>query len=355
MVSRLESRMEGLEEEVREIHRTMQAIESGISNFAEKTREIDQTLSGAVQQLSSSQNLIQNEVEAEQERHGAYMQRLELISEAQGNLRHTLDNGFAQTQTHLHTLSEREITLRDQVTKSFERVGEIMEEFRVNMNNKISDLLEQIGYLEAENTDGFEKNARVLQDILSNRETLIEQFAGFDTTLQEISSSMEVAADSEESARTEEHLRESARLNDLGLHLIAIGQVESAVAILRKAAELAPDHSESLLNLGQAYLSLKEFDHAEETFRKITEGFPESGQAFLGMAVTCIHQSRYSEALEHLSMAEIYLPDSAETKAYKGLVLFSQGATQDARACWNRAIELDPRLADRFETAGLSL
>ena len=86
-----------------------------------------------------------------------------------------------------------------------------------------------------------------------------------------------------------------------------------------------------------------------------TQLFPEFGQALLALAAVYIQQGRYAEAMEALNATERLLPNRAEVKTYKGFAHFFLGDAQDARTCWDDAVELDPTLAERFEVTGLTL
>jgi tetratricopeptide (TPR) repeat protein len=69
-------------------------------------------------------------------------------------------------------------------------------------------------------------------------------------------------------------------LTDQGVMYRELGQYEKAVANFKKASTINPKHLQSLLDLGVVYgKDLKDYDDAMETFNRLIQIAPDSGEA----------------------------------------------------------------------------
>jgi tetratricopeptide (TPR) repeat protein len=102
----------------------------------------------------------------------------------------------------------------------------------------------------------------------------------------------------------------------LGRLYMQQGRTGSALEVLRRAAELAPQSAAPQVLIGQAHYNRQEFDQAAEAFSKATRANPGSASAWRGLGV-----SRMQRFLAN--------PDKTSLR-------------DQALAAWNRSLELNP-------------
>jgi len=82
--------------------------------------------------------------------------------------------------------------------------------------------------------------------------------------------------------------------------LYQAGDQPGALRSLYDAVELDPDHFDSELLMGNIFLLREDFRRAQEHFERATELRPDSHDAKNSLAVLCVHQRRYDEAIRLL-------------------------------------------------------
>jgi tetratricopeptide (TPR) repeat protein len=161
-----------------------------------------------------------------------------------------------------------------------------------------------------------------------------------------------------------------------GAELLDAGENEKAAGHLRRAAELAPDDVEALLNLGRAqhnlhhntealatfnrilelnpnlplarfhramtYQALGQFDKAVDDLTREIETNPGYPPAYLVRGSAFMALGDWEKALADLEVAAARMPDNAKAQYDRARALIQSGKLKEAEAGLRRAIELDP-------------
>jgi tetratricopeptide (TPR) repeat protein len=89
---------------------------------------------------------------------------------------------------------------------------------------------------------------------------------------------------------------EAERFYQLGTEARRQGQTERAIESLSRALELAPNHTDALLQLGLAHSDRQHYEEARRTFRRVLELAPNYDDARLALARTLFFERKLEEA-----------------------------------------------------------
>jgi tetratricopeptide (TPR) repeat protein len=118
---------------------------------------------------------------------------------------------------------------------------------------------------------------------------------------------------------------------------------ESAYDRLLKISRIEPDNEVILYNLGVALTLLKKEDEALRVFQSCVDINPMYAAAWYNMGQICLlKQKDYSRALNYFSRATVARPDYVGAHHQMGVAYEMMGDYQRAKACWKKALELDP-------------
>lgn len=163
-------------------------------------------------------------------------------------------------------------------------------------------------------------------------------------------------------------------LDDAANAALARGNLEMAVELLKRAVEADPKHKTAWINLGRAYMGLRQTDNAIRAFKKHTENNPYDEQGFdnLGWAYTAdrkyddaaaayakaleinplsdyahgalgrmySEQHRYDKAAPELEKAASLKPDDPFLQTAVGDAYLNLGQDDKAMAAFDRAVEI---------------
>ena len=153
-----------------------------------------------------------------------------------------------------------------------------------------------------------------------------------------------------------------------GLTEFDLGDVKAALPYLKRAQELDPSRPAPLLALGKAYVSLREFELANQAYLKATALDSGLAEAWYGLGVTdrslaeellnrAAHEGKskndstdpkvqqlLNEALSALTRAIELDPDSARTHLIMAESLSDAGRIAEAIPEYQKALKLDPGL-----------
>lgn len=118
-----------------------------------------------------------------------------------------------------------------------------------------------------------------------------------------------------------------------------LGRYEEAIAVLRKAQALAPDHPTLQNNLG--YLLLERGGDLEEAARLIgasVEKDPQNGSVQDSWGWVLFKQGKYADSERALRRASELSPYSPEVRKHLGEVLLKLGRKGEAAEQWERAL-----------------
>jgi tetratricopeptide (TPR) repeat protein len=135
--------------------------------------------------------------------------------------------------------------------------------------------------------------------------------------------------------------------------LHARGRLEAAGAVLESARRAAPEDPWVWHRLGYVQLDLGQRAQALESWRRATELRPEYGeaQADLGGLLLEIHD--LAGASRALELAVQHAPACAPAWLALGNAHRAMGRTADARGAYERALKIDPALADAHFNMGI--
>lgn len=147
-------------------------------------------------------------------------------------------------------------------------------------------------------------------------------------------------------------------LNNLAVHLRALGDTSRAISLLERAIAVDPGCAAFHANLGNARTALGDPEGAIEAYRSahaIDTAAPAPAIQYAG----ALHRAkRLSEGLEATSLALARNPGHAGLHNAHGALLCACRRYEAAMAHFRRAIALDPKLAEariNFAVAGLQL
>lgn len=156
----------------------------------------------------------------------------------------------------------------------------------------------------------------------------------------------------------------------------AQGNFENAIAQYREAVKLDPNHREAMFRLGGVYTQTRRFNDAIVTWQRYLKLTNHSPQAYSNLALCYESAGRFDEAEQAFKAGIDRDPGNQACRVNYGLMLArrnrtddamaqlstvlppaavhynlgavceQQGRTEEAKAYYRRALELDPKLRD---------
>ena len=134
--------------------------------------------------------------------------------------------------------------------------------------------------------------------------------------------------------------------------LIAEERFEEAAALLSEVLPESPDSGEILSTLGEAYLSMGMFPHAQEAFRRSLRHDPGHPFRLSRMAEAMRLQGKLGEALVTLNRLIANVPDYGEAYTRLGWIYTQQNQLEQARDSYLKLIEITPTSALAYSNLG---
>ncbi len=132
----------------------------------------------------------------------------------------------------------------------------------------------------------------------------------------------------------------------LGEVLADRGQFEESLALLRRLVALQSGNALAQYSLGNACRLGGQFDAAIAAYQAALTLDPNFAGSHHGLGAAYRHSQREREALEHLRLATRFAPGWAIAWKDLGLTLAALGELAPAQTALERAVSLDPSLAD---------
>jgi tetratricopeptide (TPR) repeat protein len=303
-VSVLERVTSSLGAEVSRIQQTVAMISGCISSAEGHVSRIGDDLARATSTLSDVAGRLVAESEHEREGREQVTQRLESLGAAQRNLGDVLKDGLAATTSRLGTLREKEASFQTLVSDSAKVVERLIREFGEELGHQVTDIEERVASLGDDEADGSEEAGKAFQSLLSVQQSLGE-------ILKEIrQSSDKLAADMAEVVRHEKEAEDrklrqaAAEGNVAGIRLLAMGQAEVAVEVLKRAVACAQGLREPRLNLAAALLRQNRLADAQGVYQELLRDSPDDADVLLFGGILAMADGRYDEAAELLERCE---------------------------------------------------
>jgi tetratricopeptide (TPR) repeat protein len=143
-------------------------------------------------------------------------------------------------------------------------------------------------------------------------------------------------------------------LNNLAVHIRALGDTPRAIGLLKRAVALSPGQPAFHANLGNACSANGDIDGAIESYRAAYSLDPANPAAAIQLAGAQHRAKRLADGLSVTADALALHPDHAGVHNAHGALLCAQRLYDAALAHFRRAIALDPMLSDAYANAALA-
>ena len=138
----------------------------------------------------------------------------------------------------------------------------------------------------------------------------------------------------------------------LGRFYLETGDAAKARDVLEQARQL-PGTSELIyVNLVDAYVSLKEWPEALRTAEQGLLLMPESGKLHTSRGIVLAAEGQLEKAADAFRAESVRAPGTPEPVANLGTVLLRMGRQEEARACFKKALEIQPRFPNALVVLG---
>lgn len=165
------------------------------------------------------------------------------------------------------------------------------------------------------------------------------------------------ASPAEEAARAKEAAALKTLLAEVNAALTA-NDLDTAVVKLNEAVVKIPTCADCHVQLGEIYSRRKQNDQAEAAYKKAIEVDPKSASAYDGLAALYNTTGRLDLAADAAAKAmELHGSDGGgdATSAYNaGAIMMNSGKIAEAKAQFQRAIQLDPKMAEAHFQLGMT-
>jgi len=131
----------------------------------------------------------------------------------------------------------------------------------------------------------------------------------------------------------------------LALILYAEGQAEASEQLLVRTLELSPHQPLALLSMGSLMTADGRHDEAVSFLERSVEIDPQA-QGYYLLGICARERGRFKEAIDALAYATDLDPEHEDAIFALGLTYLERGWTRKARACFQRAQELNPERMD---------
>jgi Flp pilus assembly protein TadD len=143
--------------------------------------------------------------------------------------------------------------------------------------------------------------------------------------------------------------------NNLGVALVACGQVDEAVVDYHKALALNPEDAEAHTNLGNVFARRGQVDKAAAQYRKALKIKPDYALAHNNLGNVLARQGQVDEAVAQYQKALGIKSNDALAHNNLGNALAARGQVMEAIAHYQKALEIQPRYAEAHNSLGSAL
>ena len=119
-------------------------------------------------------------------------------------------------------------------------------------------------------------------------------------------------------------------------------RVQEAIALYQEILLRKQDHAPACINLGTIFYNQRDFDQAEQLYRRATEADPEYALGFFDLGNVLDEMQRLEEAVEAYSQAIKLVPQYADAHYNLALAFERQGDRRRALCHWTAYVRLDP-------------
>jgi tetratricopeptide (TPR) repeat protein len=119
-------------------------------------------------------------------------------------------------------------------------------------------------------------------------------------------------------------------------------QSDQAIATLKRALEVAPDDPETLKLLVNLLVASGKEEEAKAYMAKMPEGVAVDPNSLLNLGIKAYNDKKLDAAADYFSRVVKENPGLADAYYYRGLVFLNQGKSAEAKADFQKVVELDP-------------
>lgn len=117
---------------------------------------------------------------------------------------------------------------------------------------------------------------------------------------------------------------------------------DEAIATLKKALEVTPDDPETLKLIVNLLVASGKEEEAKAYMAKMPAGVAVDPNSLLNLGIKAYNDKKLDAAAEYFSRVVQENPGLADAYYYRGLVYLNQGKSADAKADFQKVVELDP-------------
>lgn len=143
--------------------------------------------------------------------------------------------------------------------------------------------------------------------------------------------------------------------NNRGIVLLAQGDLDEAVASLRRALSLKPDVATTHNNLGNAFRGLRRLDDAVISLLQALRLQPDLAEAHNNLGIALLEQGQLDSAVDSFQKALVSKPDYPEAYFNLAVALQARGDLEATIVSLQRALELKPDFAAAYNSLGVAL
>jgi serine/threonine-protein kinase len=211
-----------------------------------------------------------------------------------------------------------------------------------------TDYVVALGYLERyDDQESVKKAVALLSGIPDGESSALVQaalgralLASYD--LSKDASSAELARRASEKALALDPSLPEAQLA-LGRILLATGETEKGIQILKKVLERQPKDADALRVLAMALTKAGRLEEAEKTYRTVVQLKPRAWSAYSGLGYFYFRAGRYQEAVDAYRKGAELNPDVARLYYNLGASYLRMRRYSEAEAAFRRSIDIAPQ------------
>ena len=140
--------------------------------------------------------------------------------------------------------------------------------------------------------------------------------------------------------------RETADVQEMFVRAVQleeqIGTLDEAVMLYEEILTIRQDHAPACINLGTIYYNRRDFEMAEQMYRRATDADPEYALAFFDLGNVLDEMQRLKDAIAAYVRAIQLVPGYADAHYNLALAYERQGERRRALRHWMAYVRLDP-------------
>jgi len=145
------------------------------------------------------------------------------------------------------------------------------------------------------------------------------------------------------------------KLSNLAEVYLSIREHAKAAPLLEDLLQRKPDDFRTKMKLAQCRLHLGDYDLCHQTVDEILEKYPKSAWGHLLAGMLASKKGDQADALSHFKQAEVSGPNMPQLHTRMGQVYLQQERWSEAKAVFNKALEIDGDSARAYRGLGIAL